>query len=64
METPWYTLKLPQLARAWLLSHPGPSGFWDYPLLLLLPPLLPHPLLEPRGTRVSLAPFCWALEGY
>lgn len=28
MGTPWYTLKLPQLARAWLLSHPGPSGFW------------------------------------
>lgn len=39
MGTPWCgTFKPPQLARAWLLSHYDPSGFWEDPLL---PSVLP-----------------------
>lgn len=41
MGTPWCgTFKPPQLARAWLLSHYDPSGFWEDPLQLL-PSVLP-----------------------
>ena len=39
-DTLVWTFKPPQLARAWLLSHYDPSGFWEDPLQLL-PSVLP-----------------------
>ena len=61
MGIPWYTLKFPQLARTWLLSHPGPSGFWDHPLTAA-PPTLPC-FWSPGAPRNALPLFAGPWRG-